>query len=457
MNRLLPVGFDGPTLDALGALGWHIPAAVLAGRVRPKGEPAAELIAVEDLYGHRLGRFAGDLDPGIAAKVRADAGELFLRTHIRHFSRRYRPLPTWLDVANHFELALQRFWILLREHQIDCVLFANVPHQGAAIILYYLAKALRLKVLVCLQSSVPGAFWAADSIEGIGAPRLLADAGFTIPIETDPASPFYMRSAKPIPRWRRHLRKAGAKADLAAKWAIGMPLWHRKVIHKRQVRLASERARQRHQRRLARLTELPRTGEPFIYVPLHLQPEMTTDSLGGVFCDQLLMLERLAAALPPDHWLYVKENPKQTTMMREESFFARLAALPRVRLMATTEPSLGLIRASRAVATVTGTAGWEAVQLGRPALLFGTAWYKGLPGVFAAGLDTQAAVAAALSWRSEPQALAAAVTLRARSLFRGVTDLYYAQVVPDFDAARNSQHVAESLDLGLGQLTESDQ
>jgi capsule polysaccharide export protein KpsC/LpsZ len=41
-----------------------------------------------------------------------------------------------------------------------------------------------------------------------------------------------------------------------------------------------------------------------------------------------------------------------------------------------------LIDNAVAVATVTGTAGWEAINRGTPAITFGSAWYRDAPGVY---------------------------------------------------------------------------
>ena len=41
-----------------------------------------------------------------------------------------------------------------------------------------------------------------------------------------------------------------------------------------------------------------------------------------------------------------------------------------------------LIDNSQAVATITGTSGWEAALRRKPALVFGHAWYRDCPGVY---------------------------------------------------------------------------
>jgi len=48
-----------------------------------------------------------------------------------------------------------------------------------------------------------------------------------------------------------------------------------------------------------------------------------------------------------------------------------------------------LTKNSKLVATVTGTAAWEAIQMGIPAVTFGNSWFNSLPGVttFDSSLD----------------------------------------------------------------------
>jgi len=110
--------------------------------------------------------------------------------------------------------------------------------------------------------------------------------------------------------------------------------------------------------------------------------------MGGVFGDQTLVADILAKSLPEGWLLYVKEHPQQLQgfwrgeMQRSEEFYRRLATLPNTRLMPLSADTDKLIACARAVATVTGSAGWQAICRGVPALIFGSIWYRGCEGVF---------------------------------------------------------------------------
>jgi capsule polysaccharide modification protein KpsS len=116
---------------------------------------------------------------------------------------------------------------------------------------------------------------------------------------------------------------------------------------------------------------------------------MTTAAIGGKFDDQALLLEELRAWLPKNVWIVVKENPKQGTrfprtaarIYRNEDFFKRIAELERVVIVPQQVPSAYLIDRSELVATVTGTAGFEALLKGKNCLVFGYAWYRKFEGV----------------------------------------------------------------------------
>lgn len=98
------------------------------------------------------------------------------------------------------------------------------------------------------------------------------------------------------------------------------------------------------------------------------------------------------------------------------------------------------------VATVTGTAGWEAIRKGRPALVFGNAWYKSLPGVHLYGPDVDFEAIAASTF--EHAALEQAAGALLDRCHPGVIEPIYLSNASDFDGKRNLLDVAKTT-LGL--------
>jgi len=105
--------------------------------------------------------------------------------------------------------------------------------------------------------------------------------------------------------------------------------------------------------------------------------------MGGVYVDQNLAIETLARALPAGWKVAVKENPAQRFAKRERDFYEHLEGIPAVHLVSKQENTFDLIERCEAVATITGTAGWEALFRGKPTIAFGRAFYRGGPGVIA--------------------------------------------------------------------------
>ena len=150
-----------------------------------------------------------------------------------------------------------------------------------------------------------------------------------------------------------------------------------------------QRMTARIEREYKMLEQPPDFDAKFIYVPLAFQPEQTTCPRGDVFDDQMLMLDILASSLPPGWFLYVKEHASQwypqsveSHQYRYRGFYERIAKLPGARLIPAGTSTFELISHAVAVATVTGTAGWEALLRRKPVLLFGYIWYMYCAGVF---------------------------------------------------------------------------
>ncbi|MFJ9534506.1 hypothetical protein [Herbaspirillum sp. NPDC101396] len=131
----------------------------------------------------------------------------------------------------------------------------------------------------------------------------------------------------------------------------------------------------------------PDAQDNYILLGLHYQPERATVPMGGAFGDQTLIVKLLSSALPAGWKLYVKEHPWQLQsfgrgeVQRSEDFYAFISSLPNVKIIRRETSTATMVRNARAVATVTGSVGWDALCSGVPVLLFGAAWYRDCIGV----------------------------------------------------------------------------
>lgn len=126
----------------------------------------------------------------------------------------------------------------------------------------------------------------------------------------------------------------------------------------------------------------------FVYFALHFEPERTTNPDGGVYHDQFIAIQRLRQSLPDDISILVKEHPSQYYMQergpkgRSPLFYNLVNSLVGVSLVDTEMESIYLQRNCEFVATITGSVAIESAIMGKPAVIFGNAWFKGCPNVF---------------------------------------------------------------------------
>lgn len=116
---------------------------------------------------------------------------------------------------------------------------------------------------------------------------------------------------------------------------------------------------------------------PFAYYPLHVDPEASTIVSAPMYTDQLALLESLVKSLPLGMSLLVKEHVPMLGQ-RPADFYTRLKKMPGVILVSPFEDSVSLIRAAAFTCVITGTAGWEAIQLRKPAIVIGQPHYVAL-------------------------------------------------------------------------------
>jgi len=129
--------------------------------------------------------------------------------------------------------------------------------------------------------------------------------------------------------------------------------------------------------------------ESYILFAAHFQPERSTCPDGGYFSDLRLAIDMLYNALPDGMYLYYREHPTTFKALdvigspRSLKFYSDLKMkYPRLKFIQTDENMVGLIESSKAVSTITGSVGWEAIIKGKPVFLFGDSWYRHAPNVF---------------------------------------------------------------------------
>jgi hypothetical protein len=123
---------------------------------------------------------------------------------------------------------------------------------------------------------------------------------------------------------------------------------------------------------------------PYLYFPLHYQPEISSNPLGGIYVDQLLVVEMLAHYIPKDAMIYVKEHPHQYNAPhgKNKLLYSDIARLPNVRLISRKTDTFKLLEHCTAVVSLTGTAGFEGLMMGKPFLMFGYNPYMYAKGTF---------------------------------------------------------------------------
>lgn len=288
---------------------------------------------------------------------------------------------------------------LLKKYEIDTVLFSSPPHLIDKL-LYRVACNSGIRTVICYQSIFNNRFFYSWNLEDFGEFKEIAPCfeNPNLKIENKhEMNLWYMNNRKKAGRRKKWPKPCAVMTFNALVKEYGRRIfscfpWS---IHegRHQQKLAGIIQNHHHYKDFKRYTRSAKKNidlqQPYVYFPLHLQPEATTSALGDAYVDQILAIEYLALLLPSNWKIYVKENPKQTwsnymsdLLHRGTYFFQRLNRLQQAVYLDGNIDTWELTRHSKFVATVTGTAGWEAIKGGKPVLIFAKAWYATLPGVF---------------------------------------------------------------------------
>lgn len=325
------------------------------------------------------------------------------------------------------------FWAAyLQHHKIELVIFPVWPHGGESYVLYEVCRALEIPTYIqCFSSLCENRNYVVKTIEQdltqltsryeelckeyAGRPMdeipLGGEYGEIFSKMSDPESdktPYYMKNWDqkkfPLPSYittskdcheivqkskqSGTLRNVPWKTRLRSffyQWALLDIRLSEGRILKSILRIKSLRYRRDIwlDQHYEDLSIEPDFSKKYIYFPLHYQPECTSNPQGGgVYYQQSIPIRLVAESLPNDIFIYVKENPKQLYGARIPELYDELCSIPNVKLVKPDTDTYQLIEHSIAVATLTGTAGWEGLFYGKPFLMFGYYFYQHMPGVF---------------------------------------------------------------------------
>ena len=137
------------------------------------------------------------------------------------------------------------------------------------------------------------------------------------------------------------------------------------------IRLAAGMPYQKYRLMRAGIGERPENGEKYIYYPLHVNPEYSTNFQGTLWMNQLYTIELLSKSVPHDWTVCVKEHPAMfIARVRPQAFYDKIKQFPNVRMVPVSMTGEELIKGAQMVAVVTGTTGWEAILHGKPIISF---------------------------------------------------------------------------------------
>ncbi len=116
----------------------------------------------------------------------------------------------------------------------------------------------------------------------------------------------------------------------------------------------------------------------YLFYPMHSEPEIALSIYGHDHQNQIETIRRIAQSLPLDWRLVVKEHPRSMGL-RSSSYYHKLLEIPNLWFADSNLQPYYLIKEAKAVATISGFVGFEALMVGKPVLVLGDVSYSLMP------------------------------------------------------------------------------
>ena len=383
------------------------------------------------------------LNSDIYDKVYQDSFIIFLDMFRRNPSAY---VTTHQEIINLYNYLFDYFSELLHSNKIELMLFYNLPHFGSDYLLTIIAKYMNIKTIMMYQSLIPNRFHYITDVNDFGKFKT-SKVKFDYPTQkinfNHRKIQFYMKNIKIGYRscsynffavyLRRYIfRRIGRKSFLGV------------------IKSYMDCLRFKYDYNRFKIEDVD-FSQKFVYFPLQLQPELTTSTLGGVYCDQLLAVEKLSNMIPKDWFIYVKENPKQLADYRGKFFFKRLSLISNAKYISKEVNSFDLIDRCQFVSTVTGTAGWEAITADKCCVVFGKTWYQEFQGIFKYQEDLN--YKDIMQFKIERELLENEYNYFIKTTANGIVDNGHAPNFKEYNDSNNTRYLKESLTKIIQGLT----
>lgn len=191
------------------------------------------------------------------------------------------------------------------------------------------------------------------------------------------------------------------------------------------------------------------SDDTFFYYPFHLEPEAVVLYWGdGIYKGQIKLIENIAAQLPPNTYLYVKDHP-HFIGYRNINEYQYLKSIPNIKIINPNIPGRVLTQNSKGVITINGSTGLEGILLNKPVFIFGNSFYSTSKKVIKINnirdLREELYNQSKESSREDMELYRFVLALL-KSTYEGVTDYFGSRIIRyGIDLDQNSNNIAHSI------------
>ena len=292
---------------------------------------------------------------------------------------------------------------MLEKEKPDFI-FTNIISSLSSLFIYHVAKKMGIKIYVLMPTTTETRYLISEEYDKFTDANELFKKYLSEKIETKDAEKFLNEFRQKPKSYAPAINEIYMKrANKASRFIFLLPnniwrsiSWYIKILlkYKKQLELQDytyemhpwyyivDRVK-RKIRNIIGVSDLYdefKPEEPFVFFPLHYEPEIALLLYAPYFTDQINLIRHIARSLPMEYKLYVKEHPSMVPF-RHRKYYKELKKIPNVKLINPAISSFNIIPHAKLITTITGSVGWEAAILKKPVISFGDYFFNSLPAI----------------------------------------------------------------------------